>query len=66
MMSTEYIQRRRSQVVKAAVCKTAIHRFESGRRLQMFGCDSAGVAELADAADLKYLASEIKRDCNAC
>ena len=27
---------RRSQVVKAAVCKTAIHRFESGRRLQIF------------------------------
>jgi hypothetical protein len=37
-------------VDKAAVCKTAIHRFESGRRLQVF---FAGVAELADAADLK-------------
>ena len=36
-------------MVKAVVCKTAIHRFESGRRLQLF----AEVAELADAADLK-------------
>ncbi len=35
---------------KAGVCKTPIHRFESGRRLQFV---NAGVAELADAADLK-------------
>lgn len=27
-------QRRRSQVVKAEVCKTSTHRFDSGRRLQ--------------------------------
>ncbi len=27
---------RRTQVVKGAVCKTAIHRFESGRRLITF------------------------------
>ena len=33
---------------KAAVCKTAIHRFESGRRLHF-----AGVAKLASARDLK-------------
>ena len=51
---------------KAAVCKTAIHRFESGRRLQFFrACGaipaaasnlyvvSAGVTELVDVRDLK-------------
>ena len=27
---------RRTQVAKGEVCKTSIHRFESGRRLQLF------------------------------
>ena len=43
------ILRRHTQVVKGAVCKIAILRFESGCRLQML----AGVAELVDAWDLK-------------
>jgi hypothetical protein len=42
--------RRRCQVVKAGVCKTPIQRFESARRLQF---KQAGMAELADAEDLK-------------
>jgi hypothetical protein len=33
---TEYSLGRRTQVVKGAVCKTAIHRFKSGRRLFSF------------------------------
>ena len=62
-----FLKGRRSQVVKAAVCKTAIHRFESGRRLHPFTKEDsiffkrgkcnplkAGVAEQADAADLKF------------
>jgi hypothetical protein len=53
--------RRRSQVAKAEVCKTSMHRFESDRRLLhapisdgrvLFGL-LAGVAELVDAKDLK-------------
>ena len=36
-------------MVKAAVCKTAIHRFESGRRLQLISRGGG----MADAADLK-------------
>ncbi len=36
-------------MAKAAVCKTAIPRFESGCRLFNF----AGVAEVVDAGDLK-------------
>ena len=49
--------RRRCQVVKAGVCKTPIQRFESARRLHLFP-QNAGVAELADAEDLK--SSEVK------
>src|SRR5207247_8772868 len=47
---------RRSQVAKAEVCKTSIQRFESARRLHCRGAsaEGAGVAELGDAADLKY------------
>ena len=44
---------RRSQVAKAEVCKTFIHRFESDRRLIFLLF--AGVAELVDARDLKSL-----------
>ena len=36
-------------MAKGRVCKTLIHRFESGRRL------IAGVAKLVDARDLKSL-----------
>ncbi len=43
---------RRSQVAKAEVCKTSIHRFDSDRRLFSI---HAGVAKLADARDLKSL-----------
>ncbi len=50
--------RRRCQVVKAGVCKTPIQRFESARRLHPFSV-AAGVAELADAEDLK--SSALKR-----
>ena len=49
------VVRRRSQVVKAEVCKTSIQRFESARRLhreQQGGRGRAGVAELGDAAGL--------------
>ena len=46
---------RRSQVAKAEVCKTSIHRFDSDRRLQPKGETFAGVAELVDARDLKSL-----------
>jgi hypothetical protein len=49
-------QRRRCQVVKAGVCKTPIQRFESARRLHLI---QAGMAELADAEDLK--SSALKR-----
>ena len=48
------IFRRRSQVAKAEVCKTSIHRFDSDRRLSEKTI-YAGVAELADARDLKSL-----------
>ena len=41
-------------MVKAEVCKTSIHRFDSDRRLSRFSL-SAGVAELVDARDLKSL-----------
>jgi hypothetical protein len=40
---------RRSQVVKAGVCKTPIQRFKSARRLVIL-CRGGG---MADAADLK-------------
>ena len=38
---------------KAEVCKTSIHRFESGRRLTRNRRFNAGVAEQVDAGDLK-------------
>ena len=44
---------------KAAVCKTAIHRFESGRRLHF-----AGVAKLASARDLKSCARKGRESSN--
>ena len=44
---------RRSQVAKAEVCKTSIHRFDSDRRLHKLSL--AGVAKLVDARDLKSL-----------
>ena len=45
------ISRRRSQVVKAGVCKTPMQRFESARRLHYFSsCRGGG---MVDAADLK-------------
>jgi hypothetical protein len=45
-------------VVKAGVCKTPIQRFESARRLHISFAE-AGMAELADAEDLK--SSALKR-----
>lgn len=53
--------RRRGEVANAAVCKTAIHRFKSDRRLHNFRgrgmpghpAEYAEVAELVDAWDLK-------------
>ena len=38
---------------KATVCKTVIHRFESGSRLQNTTVTLAGMAKLAYARDLK-------------
>ena len=49
-VSRSFTQRRHTQVVKGAVCKTAILRFESGCRLQII---FAGVAEVVDAWDLR-------------
>ena len=42
--------RRRTQVAKGAVCKTVIHQFESGRRLNK---ENAEVVKLVDTWDLK-------------
>ena len=42
---------RRSQEVKAEVCKTSIHRFDSDRRLKL----KPGWRNLVDARDLKSL-----------
>ena len=55
----ERLEGRRSQVAKAEVCKTSIQRFESARRLHLVGGGGpavgwAGVAELGDAANLKF------------
>ena len=53
LVSRSVFKRRRSQVAKAEVCKTSIHRFDSDRRLYLLSL--AGVAKLVDARDLKSL-----------